>query len=394
MGTQELLQPAKSSARTATGASLGHIRELDGIRGIAALMVFFHHLCFASIHPKQWGQGVRFIHAIASFGYAGVDLFFVLSGFLITSLLIKDRQNPHFYQDFYWKRALRILPIYLLTLLAIYFSTPGSGRFLVLSLLFLANFAAPGDAQVPAPFWTLSIEEQFYLLWPTVVRRRSVDQLSRWALAIGLGAVLLRIVAAQSGHYNYHITFLHCDGLAAGALLACWFERRARNPGRTTSLVPRERNLIASAVLGGLLLVAGSFLRGRHLNLPYASAMVQTGLTLGFAGFVAFVIANRGSRLVSLFRNPLFTFFGLISYAFYMTHLYVLMAYTHFVGELTPGDVQGYCMRLFGVLALTVIACLISRYLIELPAMSLRRFVLHRPAPTAEIQEPLFPHQG
>ena len=73
-------------------------------------MVFFHHACFTDLNPAQWGRGVRILYLFSSVGMRGVDIFFVLSSFLITSLLIKDRTSPSFYQDFYWKRALRILP--------------------------------------------------------------------------------------------------------------------------------------------------------------------------------------------------------------------------------------------------------------------------------------------
>jgi peptidoglycan/LPS O-acetylase OafA/YrhL len=165
--------------KKSTGRRLVHIRELDGLRGIAAIMVFFHHVCFTSINPDVWGPGVRFIYSLSSQGFAGVDVFFVLSGFLITSLLVEDRSDPAYYQNFYWKRALRILPLYAICLLAVYTFSPNTGGYVLLSALFISNFAHLFNIASDGPFWTLAIEEQFYLLWPTVVRRRSIAQLGK-----------------------------------------------------------------------------------------------------------------------------------------------------------------------------------------------------------------------
>ncbi len=89
------------------------------------------------------------------------------------------------------------------------------------------------------------------------------------------------------------------------------------------------------------------------------------------------------------FRSRLLTFFGLISYAMYMTHLYLLTAYDHLRGPLPSGNLAAYNERFFGVLGLTILLCLLTRYLIELPATSLRRFVLNKPARKAEIESSL-----
>src|SRR5271154_492229 len=166
--------------KTARSSHLHHIRELDGVRGIAALMVFFHHVCFASLSPVGWNQPVHFLWTISSMGDSGVDLFFVLSGFLITSLLLPARESPAYYHDFYWKRALRILPLYILCMLGVLFFVSGSRGYVILCALFLSNFAWLFHVETAGPFWTLAIEEQFYLIWPTVVRRRSVAELRHW----------------------------------------------------------------------------------------------------------------------------------------------------------------------------------------------------------------------
>lgn len=365
---------------------LVHIRELDGLRGLAAIMVFFHHVCFTSIDPAGWGLGVRLLARVSIWGRTGVDLFFVLSGFLITSLLIEARPQPSYYTDFYWKRALRILPLYALCLLGVLLLIPGDHGYVLLSALFLSNFASALHITSNGPFWTLAIEEQFYLLWPTVIRRRSVAQVQRWAVCIGLGAVLLRLVAAAFGHFNYHLTFMRCDGLAVGAFLACRYQmHRTGSSGSAAEIHAIRLGVLLGIALSMLGLVNATTLRAT----AFLSAAEQTGITILYGAIIAYLIRHSGRPGLALLRSRLLTFFGLISYAMYMTHLYVLEGYDHFRGALVPGDTLGYTVRFATVLAVTIALCVVSRYLVELPAISLRRYVLARPAPPSPAEPPI-----
>ncbi|MCU1323106.1 MAG: putative acyltransferase [Acidobacteriaceae bacterium] len=350
------------------------------------MAVFFHHLCFTDLSPEQWGPAVKVLYRLSEYGDRGVDLFFVLSGFLITSLLIKDKASTAYYQDFYWKRTLRILPLYIVCLVALALFVPASRPEVLLSALFVVNFAQLFHVAVHGPFWTLAIEEQFYILWPTVVRRRSVEQLVRWAIVIAGAAIVLRFAAAWLGHYNYHLTFLRCDGLAAGALLACWFEHRHN----TSAARRREGKLmLLAAALGAACLFARFFTTETLRGIAYDAALFQTGTTFIAASLVAFLITNSGRPMLALFRSRVLLFFGLISYAMYMVHTYVLMAFTSIRGPIAGGDTRALAIRFFIVLIVTIALSLLTRYLIELPAISLRRFVLKKPAPPAEIEAPL-----
>jgi peptidoglycan/LPS O-acetylase OafA/YrhL len=354
-----------------------HLRELDGVRGLAALMVFFHHVCFTSIPAGHWSWPVRLLRAISAQGSYGVDLFFVLSGFLITSLLLKARPRPAYYRDFYWKRALRILPLYMLCLLGVLFLVPGSRDFVILSAIFLANFAHVLHVHGTGPFWTLAIEEQFYLLWPTVVRRRATRELQRWALVIGVGTIVLRLIAAAFGHRDYYFTFLHCDGLAWGAWLACWFSQRDTENARTR----REGTALAVVFVTAAVLIALSCGHAVSLReLALSGCLRQTGVALLAAALIAHLITHAGARYLGLLRSGILPFFGLISYAIYMLHLYVMELYDRLRGAPQLGDDLAYTVRLGVVLVGTIALCLLSRYAIELPAISLRRFVLARPA--------------
>lgn len=351
---------------------LEHITELDGVRGIAALVVFFHHLCFMSIDPTHWGWPVVALFHLFSYGNSGVDLFFCLSGFLITSLLIQAREQRRYYKDFYWKRTLRILPLYLVCLLGVMLFIPGSKTYVLLSLLFLANFAHLLHYTTPGPFWTLAIEEHFYLLWPTVVRRRQIDQIRHWALAVALIAIVLRFGAACTGHFNYRLTFLRCDGLALGALVACWFTR----DGKQNPL--RDRRTIPLGFTAGIVSVVISlFFQGPVLRtMAFRAAFLQLGISVISASIIAYLVSKPGRQSARWLRQPLLLFFGTISYAMYMTHMYVMMVYDRYVGLPAAGMYLAYTTRILAVLAATIAVCLVSRYLIELPAASLRKYVL------------------
>jgi peptidoglycan/LPS O-acetylase OafA/YrhL len=368
------LSPAPGEAKRPCAAGLPHIRELDGIRGIAALAVLFHHVCFVSIQPQDWGPGIRALYHVSYYGNTGVDLFFALSGFLITSLLIQDRASSTYYRSFYWKRILRILPLYVLCLVAVYLFVPQSHAYVMLAALFIVNFAQLFHVTSTGPFWTLAIEEQFYLLWPTVVRRRSVPQLIRWSIGIGISAGVLRLIAAAFGHHNYYFTFLHCDGLAIGALIACLYSQRTGNSNQSGGI---RTGWITAGFITGVLLFSVNFLpSSSERELAFISAAYQTGISLLAGSIVAFVIVHTGSRYLAIFRSSLFTFFGLISYAVYMIHTYVLMAYEHLNGPLPAGDLTAYAIRFFVVLGVTVGLSLLTYYTIERPAMSLRKYVL------------------
>jgi peptidoglycan/LPS O-acetylase OafA/YrhL len=366
--------PASSTAESGPVRRLTHIRELDGVRGIAAIMVFFHHVCFTSIRSTGWPTPVLLLRTVSMAGSDGVDLFFVLSGFLITSLLVDARDRPAYFHDFYWKRALRILPLYLVCLLGVFLFVRGSSGYVLLCIFFISNFAQVFHVVSNGPFWTLAIEEQFYLLWPAVVRRRSVAQLRRLALAIGTAAILLRLAAAAFGHYNYYLTFLRCDGLAAGAFLGCWFLQRDPGAGQRV----RENWTIALGLLLGITLIALPT-PGQGRLIAFSAALDQTGTTLICASVVAFVIGHSGEPGLTFLRSPALTFFGLISYAMYMVHDYVMRVYDHVRGPLVGGDLSAYTMRFFAILSITVAVCLLTRYLIELPAISLRRMVMTEP---------------
>jgi peptidoglycan/LPS O-acetylase OafA/YrhL len=313
----------------------------------------------------------------------------VLSGFLITSILIGEKRSSTYYRDFYWKRALRILPLYWVTLGGVWIFLHQTAHTLM-ALAFVVNFA--GIAHVlmiePGPFWSLGIEEQFYVLWPTFVRRFNVKQIFRCSIAVGLACVGCRALLALHGHHDYQLTPLRCDGLAFGAALACYFF--------TAPTAARRRRLDALLwglmALGGVLIATRSHLPGR-LGLMYYPAF-QTGVVLITGPIIGLAISHSGLRWLAPLRSRVLTFFGLISYAFYMVHVYVIRIYQHFLGALAPGDVRGYWTEAAVTFAASVALAVLSRYVLELPAMRLRKYVLRRPNLNAEHAHPPLPLAG
>ena len=333
-------------------------------------MVFFHHIFVTTVADGAWPAGIALLRRICVYGNTGVDVFFVLSGFLITSILLGDRRRHSYYAPFYWKRVLRIVPVYVLVLGYIVFSLHPSGIAVVCAALFVANFSAFFHVSPIMPFWSLAIEEQFYLVWPTLVHRKDPATLKRWAIGICLTVIFTRLIFAHFGHYNYVLTFLHCDGLAFGALLACLYVQRPEGSRTIWNL------LLASWGLGATLVVAAAHMPVSALvERAYMTAVGVNGVTLLCTALVGTLVFATGARLLWVFRSAPLIFFGLISYCFYLVHLYVLKWYDEHVGVPEAPAAGMLFLRFGAVLAVTVFISLVSRYIVELPAQRLRRFI-------------------
>ena len=198
--------------------------ELDTIRGLAVLWVLF-------LHGFEWQYGsLHFGPAATAFlkstqpGSLGVDLFFVLSGFLITGILLDSRTATHYYRRFYTRRAFRILPVYytlLILLLTLHSSSP---RFVLLGLIYLANMTSFfGVACDYGPLWSLAVEEHFYLLWPLVVRNLTREMVAKVCVLVMVFVPMLRLVCFRAGWGRGSLdwyTWFVADGLATGSFVA------------------------------------------------------------------------------------------------------------------------------------------------------------------------------
>lgn len=242
-------------------ASAQHLDALDGLRALAIVLVLVHHLTPGG-DPNQGVRAVVF--KLAQIGWSGVDLFFVLSGFLITGILLRGKAAGRPMSSFLMRRVLRIVPAYYLALFLVLVVVPlVTGAYpvpdaslqlpwwLYVSNMFPANFEVLGGLFGMSHFWSLAVEMQFYLLWPLLVYRLSPDALVRTALGGLALALVARAVAVGLGA-GWKVTYawmpMHMDGLLAGALVAMAVHRGV--------VWGRVRGVVWAAVLGiGVLLL-------------------------------------------------------------------------------------------------------------------------------------------
>jgi peptidoglycan/LPS O-acetylase OafA/YrhL len=310
------------------------IVQLDGIRAIAIATVFVNH-----------AFQVRML-------WMGVDLFFILSGFLITGVLIdhKDQTLRGYFGHFYGRRARRILPPYLL-LLCVGMLLYGIWWLRHWYLyVFLMNFLPPLSIPRPGQFdllWSLAVEEQFYLVWPFAVYLLSEKHLVRVAAGLMVTAPILRWACTPwfpAEWSIYMLTPFRMDTLAAGALMAiAW--RKYRSKFERFG----QYGLILSAV-GLVLLMALSRLPGfsTHANTRAANVWVYEITLTTCAGTLLWALSGRGVRLLTL---PPVTYIGRISYSLYLIHLVVIVEMRKYL----HGEVKAACAA--AVISLLYAAC-------------------------------------
>jgi len=213
------------------------IPQLDAVRGIAILVVLAHNLRGFSSPPFS---------LVTNYGWMGVDLFFVLSGFLITGILLDLKSSENYFRNFYARRSLRIWPLYYSMLILMFVILPlvrpqDAHEVFQRSTpwwsypFFLQNFlvAAPSLAAGPLGVsWSLAVEELFYLVWPFVVRFVSRESLQWIAWAVLLASPMLRLQFIARHWIIYSNPFCRLDGMMAGALLAILVRKSGFAPGR------------------------------------------------------------------------------------------------------------------------------------------------------------------
>jgi peptidoglycan/LPS O-acetylase OafA/YrhL len=223
------------------GRAIAYVPALDGVRGIAISAVLALHFGAAADFTNRFPSAFSvWLDRVLYAGWAGVDLFFVLSGFLITSILLQSKSGADYFRRFYGRRVLRIFPLYftalILGLLVLPRMAPdhawgllreGESGDIWLWTYTLNIGLALGLIAMPmaslSHFWTLAIEEQFYLVWPWVVKVTSERVLLRICGGVMLGAFLMRIAWVALGwpaEGAYRFTLTRADSLTAGAAVA------------------------------------------------------------------------------------------------------------------------------------------------------------------------------
>ncbi|MEJ8813391.1 acyltransferase [Variovorax ureilyticus] len=351
--------PAQPRARAASPA-LAYIPSLDGIRGIAVLLVMASH-------------------ALGVFGgMLGVDAFFVLSGFLITTLLIHEFDTGTSLAVFYWRRFLRLMPALVIVVLVVYAAyplLPGTGSAsreceLLAPLMGVANWTMPFGRDCPLYMghsWSLGVEEQFYLLWPVIlfVCLRVVGKKG----AIGIALMLAGACAAWRASLSlndapieriYWPFDTRCDGMLVGAAAGLLMTTEAAE-----RLFELARKLWLPATIGiGAMVALGvghePFFRGGYTVFALLCAIV----------IVAASRTTNGALDRALSFKPL-VYLGTLSYGFYLWHYPVVLYISRQAGAFWP--------KVGVMFLLTLGASYASRRFVEVPMLRLRTAVHRRP---------------
>ena len=367
---------------------------LDGLRAVAVLMVFCQHYGAA----KAW---------IFGWGWTGVDIFFVLSGFLITGIIYDSRTRQHRYRDFYARRTLRIFPLYYAVWLIVLLLAPVAhwqwnwrwalwpayvgnyARFLFFQvsgdpyrfdrILFDKSvehwFGSPMHLWI-GHFWSLCVEEQFYLVWPfivyTVRRRETLIKicaavvvampLFRWLLTLLVPPQILRM------ELFYRSLPTRLDALLIGGLMALLL----RGPEQHW-LGVRRRKLLAGS---GTAFVMAYLVSVKLLKLPFYGSATNwigiVGFTLIdlFAGALILECVHPGSRLGQVLSFKPLRLLGVISYGFYVYHDLLHDFFALFATRFLPG--MGYAGTALTALLGTTLIATLSYQLLEKPMLKLK----------------------
>jgi len=349
------------------------IPELDGIRGIAILLVLLHHFEPPPGVPK-------FIGAAPYLGWSGVDLFFVLSGFLITGILLDTKTSPNYFSSFYMRRVLRIFPLYLLCVFVYFRLAPNPVE--PWFWTHLSNWKSAFGTDVPmlSHFWSLAIEEQFYLVWSLVVFLIPTRALPGVAISTALGSLALRLAFAHHTFHNnflYRLTPFRVEPLALGAL-AAWIVRNSR----ALEIARPYTRWIATC---SAILLLAVLAMGRS-NRPFRAPMATLGFT-ALAWLYVSIVFTAATQTAPLLRNAILRSFGKYSYAIYVFHVPIAQVYNPAVRRVaqslnTPEQIALWVASTTLAIAACYAVALLSWNLIE------RRFLALKDRFASEVTQP------
>lgn len=361
----------------------GHIPGLDVLRGLAILVVVLFH---GFTIPWQELHGLpKVAHFFIHFGYTGVHLFFLLSGFLITGILLDSKHKENYYQNFYIRRALRILPAYLLMLVVLKVWQPISWKYLLACLLYIANMARLVGANIHeySGFWSLAVEEQFYLLWPTVVRRASHRSMRKIIVACLIVCPILRAVAALFvGVDSHYKTWMNADYLLYGAAIALAVREgiiHAANVRKITAAI---------FVISVPLLALSMYLYTIEPSHPWVGVVFTSVGLLPFMGIYAAMLltaiaTNEGAKSEEAVKRlphlRFLSFFGYISYGLYLVHPFVGEKYSRAVAgtwlSTTPLTLRSEFLGFLIATMISVAIAYLSRRFFEDPIIRMKTFL-------------------
>jgi peptidoglycan/LPS O-acetylase OafA/YrhL len=373
-----------------THQELRHILELDGIRGLAILLVIgFHFHAYA----REGLSKLAIVGPATELGWCGVDLFFALSGFLITGILLDSVDSERRAWTFYIRRALRILPLYYAAIAVYFLVAAPHGHHVPVAEQFwywahLSNWrTAYNPLQYPplTIFWSLAIEEQFYIVWPFVVWAVAPRTLFRICIVAALACLVLRNLPASQAmgvlypNTMYRLTPFRVDTLLLGAIGALLYRAPDLRAGAKRYAGP------CSAAFLVLFLGIAAFAQSPS---PHTEAMTRFGysaIAIAFAAFVVFAAVHAGGagRINTVLRSPLLRGFGKYSYCIYVIHLVTFGRVFHPIADALGGSIIAEMAAGAASVGIMYAAAAISWYGFEKHCIALgRRFTTGSPRPT------------
>jgi len=368
-------QSSRSKAR--------YIREFDGLRGLSIGLVILYH---------SWAyQGTGFVGCViqefAGWGWCGVDVFFVLSGFLITGILLDTRESPNYWRNFFIRRGLRIFPLYYAVLLLMLIDAWLLARWGIgvrdpalqmidriwMNFLYVSNFsmAIEGSNHVPMNIaWSLAIEEQFYLIFPAIVLWCGRRGLTKALLAAVLLAPVLRgcvwAFGPQPAEGPYALPFCRMDALAMGAL-AQIAVRHWTAPSRRT---------VTQVTLLVCALAALTLLFWTRIDLPFIIVGYSLIAIAATALLISALLSSPNSVLRKVCGNSVLVYIGKLAYGLYLLHLMGRAVFDRFFMHLLPpGALQSVsftALRSIGITAIAVLMATASYKFFEMPILRLK----------------------
>lgn len=301
---------------------------------MAVLLVMLLH--FTLFQPNGLAEAGLF--QALNIGWIGVDLFFVLSGFLITGILMDTRADPNHFKNFYARRTLRIFPLYYAYLVLLFIVLPALSAdyaaehavqdrriwlWTYLGNILMGSTGWEGMPSHTTHLWSLAVEEQFYMVWPLVVYFTGPARMKALCIGTFVAAIATRALLATQGEFDagYVLTPARMDTLAAGAFMAVLLRQDGSEAVRATSrtFVAAGLLLVAAGTAWSMARGVGEFLAPLDLA---TQQLAYPGLALLFAALVGTAAVTDESHLVTrIFQKSWLRTLGAYSYALYMIHV-------------------------------------------------------------------------